>query len=140
ELVGLPYVGNSVLASAVGMDKHFTKTVLQGAGVTVAPWVAIDPQQWADDSERWQAKVAVLGLPVFVKPSRAGSSVGVTLVSRADDLEAALEVAWAEDTKALVEQAIVGRELECGVLSGRDGAPTRVSLAGEITVTGRDFY
>ena len=140
ELLGLPYVGNGVLASALGMDKHFTKTALEAVGVTVAPWVTVSPAQWAADNDLWRGRAASLGLPVFVKPARAGSSVGVTKVTVAEKLDAALEVAWAEDGKALIEQAIVGRELECAVLSGRDGSATRVSLAGEIIVPGDGFY
>ena len=122
ELVGVPYVGNGVLASALGMDKHFTKTALEAAGVSVAPWVTVSPSQWRNDNALWRGRVASLGLPVFVKPARAGSSVGVTKVTSSDELDAALDIAWAEDGKALVESAIVGREIECGVLSGRDGA------------------
>lgn len=140
ELLGLPYVGNGVLASALGMDKHFTKTALEAVGVTVAPWVTVSPAQWSADSDLWRGRAASLGLPVFVKPARAGSSVGVTKVTSAAQLDAALETAWAEDGKALIEQAIVGRELECAVLSGREGGPTRVSLAGEIIVAGDGFY
>jgi D-alanine-D-alanine ligase len=140
ELLGLPYVGNGVLASALGMDKHFTKTALEAAGVTVAPWVTVTPVQWAADNDLWRGRAASLGLPVFVKPARAGSSVGVTKVTDAAGLDAALQTAWAEDGKALIERAIVGRELECAVLSGRDGTATRVSLAGEIIVSGDGFY
>ncbi|MBX3098879.1 MAG: D-alanine--D-alanine ligase [Salinibacterium sp.] len=140
ELVGLPYVGNGVLASALGMDKHFTKTALEAAGVAVAPWVTVSPAQWSRDNDLWRGRAAALGLPVFVKPARAGSSVGVTKVRSAEELDAALETAWAEDGKALIEAAIVGRELECGVLSGRDGSAPRVSLAGEIIVAGDGFY
>jgi D-alanine-D-alanine ligase len=140
ELVGLPYVGNGVLASALGMDKHFTKTVLAAAGVAVAPWVTVTPQQWSQQNELWRGRARSLGLPAFVKPARAGSSVGVTKVSRWEDLDAALDIAFAEDTKALIESAISGREIECGVLSGRAGGPTRVSLPGEIVMTSREFY
>lgn len=140
ELVGLPYVGNGVLASALGMDKHATKTVLQAAGVTVAPWVTVSRAQWVSDNELWRARAASLGLPAFVKPARAGSSVGVTKVTSAAGLDAALDIAWAEDGKALIESAIVGRELECGVLSGRAGAAPRVSLAGEVVIAGDGFY
>jgi len=140
ELIGLPYVGNGVLASALAMDKHFTKSVLQAAGVRVAPWVTLTPDVWAADEGRARARARSLGLPVFVKPSRAGSSVGVTKVHSWDDLAPALEAAWAHDERALVEAAIEGREIECGVLSGRDGGGPRVSLAGEIVVTGREFY
>ena len=140
ELVGIPYVGNGVLASALGMDKHYTKTVLEAAGVSVAPWVTVSPAQWRGDNTLWRGRAASLGLPVFVKPARAGSSVGVSKVVSLDDLDAALDIAWAEDSTALIESAIVGREIECGVLSGRDGGPTRVSVAGEIIVAGDGFY
>jgi len=140
ELIGLPYVGNGVRASANAMDKDATKRLLVAAGVAVAPWIAVTPAQWRAD-RAWQAQRARgLGLPAFVKPARAGSSVGVTKVHSWDELEAALESAWRHDGKALVEGAIVGREIECGVLSGRDGAAARVSLPGEIVVHGREFY
>ena len=140
ELLGLPYVGSGVLASSVAMDKHFTKTVLQAAGVPVAPWVTISPADWAADAGRARASARGLGLPVFVKPARAGSSVGVTKVKDWEGLEAALRLAWAEDDKALVEAAMEGREIECGVLSGRDGAAPRVSLPGEVVMRTREFY
>ncbi|MBN9606231.1 MAG: D-alanine--D-alanine ligase [Actinomycetales bacterium] len=140
ELVGVPYVGNGVLASALGMDKHATKTVLRGAGLEVAPWVALTEARWAADRELWLRRIRGLGLPVFVKPSRAGSSVGVTKVADPDALPAALATAWAEDRTALVEAAMTGREIEVAVLQGRDGAPPRVSVAGEIVVRGREFY
>jgi len=140
ELVGLPYVGNGVLASAIGMDKHVTKTVLEGAGIEVAPWVTLTRASWDGDRELWARRVRSLGLPAFVKPARAGSSVGVSKVSDWSELDAALEVAFAEDRTVLVESAVSGREIECGVLEGRDGQPPRVSVAGEVVVTGRDFY
>ncbi len=140
ELLGLPYVGAGVLASAVAMDKHFAKTVLAAAGIDVAPWVTLTPDGWARDPDLWRRRVASLGSPVFVKPARAGSSVGVSKVSSPDQLDAALGLAFAEDSRVLVERAVVGREVECGVLSGRGGAQPRVSVAGEIIVDGRDFY
>ena len=121
ELVGLPYVGNGVLASAIGMDKHVTKTVLEGAGIAVAPWVTLTRSALAADPELWTRRVHGLGLPVFVKPARAGSSVGVSKVSDWSALDAALDVAFAEDRTVLVESAVAGREIECGVLEGRDG-------------------
>nr|WP_246853214.1 D-alanine--D-alanine ligase family protein [Naasia sp. SYSU D00948] len=140
ELLGLPYVGNGVLASALGMDKHFTKTVLEAAGIPVAPWVTITQRDWATDPDLWRGRVAALGYPQFVKPARAGSSVGVSRVTSEADLDAALAVAFAEDGKVLVERGMSGREVECAVLGGRDGGPARASVAGEIVVTGRDFY
>ncbi|WP_210506311.1 D-alanine--D-alanine ligase family protein [Naasia sp. SYSU D00057] len=140
ELVGLPYVGNGVLASALGMDKHFTKTVLEAAGIPVAPWVTLTQREWDADRELWSRRIGALGYPQFVKPARAGSSVGVSRVTEEAGLDAALATAFAEDGKVLVERGIVGREVECAVLGGRDGAPARASVAGEIVVTGRDFY
>lgn len=140
ELLGIPYAGGGVLMSAIGMNKNVTKQVLRSANVPVVPWVAVTRADLARDRALWERRMRALDLPVFVKPNEAGSSVGVTKVSRWDDLDAALDVAFAEDGLVLVEQAIVGRELECGVLPGRDGGPVRVSVAGEIVVTGREFY
>jgi D-alanine-D-alanine ligase len=139
ELIGLPYVGNGVLASSIGMDKHFTKTVLEGAGIPVAPWVTLTRAALDDNRELWERRTKALGLPVFVKPARAGSSVGVTKVADWSELDAALDSAFAEDVTVLVEAAVVGREIECGVL-GSAGASVRVSVAGEVVVTGREFY
>lgn len=139
ELIGLPYVGNGVLASSIGMDKHFTKTVLEGAGIAVAPWVTLTRAGLEANRELWERRTKALGLPVFVKPARAGSSVGVTKVADWSELDAALETAFAEDGTVLVEAAVVGREIECGVLGGAE-TPVRVSVAGEVVVTGREFY
>ena len=140
ELLGIPYAGGGVLMSAIGMNKHVTKQVLRAANVPVVPWVAVTRADLARDRELWQRRIRALDLPVFVKPNEAGSSVGVTKVSRWEDLDAALDTAFAEDGLVLIEKAIVGREVECGVLPGRDGGPVRVSVAGEIVVTGREFY
>jgi D-alanine-D-alanine ligase len=140
ELIGLPYVGNGVLASALGMDKHFTKSVLQAAGVQVAPWVTVSRAQLAREPELWDRRIRALGLPAFVKPARAGSSVGVSKVHDWSELEAALDVAFDEDHTVLIESGIAGREVECAVLQGFDEGPTRVSVAGEIVMTGREFY
>ncbi|WP_116239927.1 D-alanine--D-alanine ligase family protein [Microbacterium sp. AG157] len=140
ELFGIPYAGGGVLMSAIGMNKHVTKQVLRAANVPVVPWVAVTRADLARDRELWERRIRALDLPVFVKPNEAGSSVGVTKVSRWEDLDAALDTAFAEDGLVLIEKAIVGREVECGVLPGRDGGPVRVSVAGEIVVTGREFY
>ncbi len=140
ELLGLPYVGNGVLASALGMDKHFTKSVLEAAGVEVAPWVTVTRAALARDGDLVRRRIGGLGLPVFVKPARAGSSVGVSKVTAWDELDTALDIAFDEDRSVLVEAAITGREVECAVLQGRDDGPTRVSVAGEIVLTAREFY
>ena len=123
ELSGLPYVGSGVLGSALCMDKNAVKTVLESAGVAVAPWQHITAQQFAQLSDEQLVQLAEpLGLPLFVKPVRAGSSVGVSKVKQLTELRHALEVALAEDTSALLEAAVIGREVEIGVLAGRDGA------------------
>ena len=140
ELVDLPYVGSGVLASSLGMDKHFTKTVLQQAGIPVAPWRTVSAYEWRTDKDAVRATAEELGLPAFVKPARAGSSVGVSKVSDWSQLDAAIETALAEDDRVLIESGLVGREVEIAVLGGRPGQATRASVAGEIVVTGRDFY
>jgi D-alanine-D-alanine ligase len=129
-----------VLDSALCMDKHFMKVVLQAAGVPVSPWTTVTRARWERDPDGVRAEAAALGIPSFVKPARAGSSVGVSKVHAASELEAALEIAFAEDDKVLIEQAMVGREIEVAVLQGRRGEPTRASLPGEIVLTTREFY
>lgn len=140
ELVGLPYVGSGVLASGLGMDKHFTKIVLAAAGLSVAPSVTVHALTWASDPSSVEGSVEPLGLPLFVKPARAGSSVGVSRVADPSEFAAAMDLALREDSRVLVESAVVGREVECAVLGGRGGAAPRTSVAGEIVMTGRAFY
>ena len=141
ELLDLPYVGNGVLASAAGMDKEFTKALFEVAGVPVTPHVVIRKSKWMRDPETALEAVKGLGsLPLFVKPARAGSSVGVSKVSDMSSFADAVAKAFEEDDKLVVERAVIGREVEVAVLEGRNGEPTRVSVAGEIIVKGRDFY
>ena len=134
ELAGIPYVGSGVLASAAGMDKHYMKVVLAAAGIPIGPSVTITARQWRTDREKAIAAVAELGLPVFVKPARAGSSVGITRVDQLVDLAAAVEHAQQHDPKVLVEAGIAGREIECAVLQGHGDDPPRTSGVGEIVV------
>lgn len=141
ELCRLPYVGNGVLASAAGIDKEFTKALFQAAAVPVTPHVVVRQSSWLADPESHLERLRELGeLPFFVKPARAGSSVGVSKVKRWDDLPAAFETAFEQDDKLVVERGVIGREVECAVLEGRNGEAERVSVAGEIVVTGREFY
>lgn len=140
DTLAIPYAGGGVLDSALCMDKHFMKIVLQSAGVPVSPWVTVTQSGWTRDADAVRADVSRLGLPVFVKPARGGSSVGVTKVAAAVDLDDALRVAFAEDDKVLVETAIVGREVEVAILEGRNGTGARASLPGEIVLTTREFY
>lgn len=127
ELADIPYVGPGVLASAVAMDKEYTKKLLLAEGLPVGPY-AVVPRR---EKTLAQAERDRLGLPVFVKPARAGSSTGITKVTSWDDLDAAIEFARAVDPKVLVEAAIVGREIECGVLEFPDGR-VEASLPAEI--------
>ncbi|TDC82881.1 D-alanine--D-alanine ligase [Micromonospora sp. KC606] len=139
-LAGIPYVGNGVLASAAGMDKEITKKLLAAEGLAVADAVVLRP----DQAERTgadllsAAEMASLGLPVFVKPARAGSSIGVTRVDSWDDLLAAVEAARAADAKVLVEAAVPGREVDLAVLEHPDGRveagpPLEIRIAGDRT-------
>ena len=140
ELIDMPYVGSGVLASSLGMDKHFTKTVLEHAGLTVAPWRTVSRREHhVDDSAAFEA-LRILGSPVFVKPARAGSSVGVSKVTSPEQLDNALRIAFAEDDKVLIEKGMPGREIEIAVLGGRPGEPARASVAGEIVLNDREFY
>ena len=141
ELAGIPYVGNGVFASAAGMDKEFSKSLFVGAGVPATPHVVIREYDWKHNREAVMAEVGTLGsAPLFVKPARAGSSVGVSKVKDMADFDIAVRAALEHDNKVTVEKGLVGREVECAVLSSRDGGPARVSVAGEIIVKGRDFY
>jgi D-alanine-D-alanine ligase len=141
ELAGVPYVGSGVLASAVGMDKHFMKLVLAAHGLPVCRHVLVEPGAWAPQRERVTAETAALGWPVFVKPARAGSSVGITKVHSWDGLDEAVLDARRHDPKVVIEEAIEGREVECGVLEGRGGGPPDTSVVGEIRVDdSHEFY
>ncbi|MGK5738457.1 D-alanine--D-alanine ligase family protein [Micromonospora sp. URMC 103] len=135
ESLGVPYVGCGILASAVGMDKVAMKRALRAEGVPITPHVWFDEQTYraADDPEK-----LVLGLrrPLFVKPSRMGSSIGISRVAEGDDLGAAVEEALRHDNVVLVEQGVTGRELECGVLGGWR---PEASAVGEVRVTGGWF-
>ena len=141
ELADIRYVGSGVLASAVMMDKHYMKVVFAGHGLPVGPYVVITDREWQRDPAASMDAVASLDWPVFVKPARGGSSMGITKVSGPEGLRAAIELARTHDPKVVVEAGIVGREIECGVLEGRDGAPARTSEVGEIKIIrGHDFY
>ena len=143
EMAGVHYVGAGVLASSVAMDKPFTKTVFSAAGLPQVPYVTVRPRDWERDRSRVVARVKALGLPVFVKPARAGSSSGVRMVDGWDELESAVEKARDFDPKVLVEAAVNGkRELECGVIQELDGTAV-ASVVGEIVVeegTSHQFY
>ncbi len=142
ELADVPYVGSGVFASAAAMDKQFMKVLLAGAGLPIGPHVVISDAEWQRDPAAAQESVAALGWPVFVKPARAGSSMGVSKVRGPDDLVAAVEAAREHDPKVVVEAALVGREIECGVLESLTGGAPETSPLGEIEVLGEshEFY
>ncbi|MFQ6395070.1 D-alanine--D-alanine ligase family protein [Nocardia sp. KC 131] len=133
ELTGIPYVGPGVLASAAGMDKEFTKKLLAADGLPIGNQVVLRPGTAtvsADDRAR-------LGLPVFVKPARGGSSIGITKVTDWTELDAAVSTARRHDPKVIVEAGIVGREVECGVLEFPDGR-VEASVVAEIRMPDAD--
>ncbi len=144
DVLGLPYVGSGVLASALCMDKALFKHLLhtQAAPVPVVPWVELEARALRTLHDRQQTLDAVqdrLGYPCFVKPSNQGSSVGVSRAADEDDLVRALTVAARYDTKILVEKAIDAREIELAILGNGD-ASTVVSVAGEIALPAGEWY
>jgi D-alanine-D-alanine ligase len=137
EMANVPYVGSNVFASAAGMDKEFTKKLAAAEGIPVGPYAVLRAGSTLSPADRDR-----LGLPVFVKPARAGSSYGITKVKDWADLDAAIAAAREHDPKVLVEAAIIGREIECGVLEGEvTGAEPEASLLAEIRVVrDHEFY
>lgn len=129
ELAGLPYVGCGVLASAAGMDKDFARRLLRAEGLPVTDTVVLR----GEDVTLTAAQRARLGLPVFVKPARGGSSLGISKVADWSGLPCAISTARDVDPKVLVEAAVIGREVECGVLEYPDGR-IAASLPAEIRV------
>jgi len=142
ELAGVPYVGSGVLSSAVSMDKAAMKAMLRAAGLPVGPYAVITDREWTAEPDLAEAGVrAALELPVFVKPARAGSSVGISKVKDWAQLGPAIEAARQHDPKVVVEQGITGREIECGVLESEDGRRVETSVCAEIRVgAGYEFY
>ncbi|MFE2108451.1 D-alanine--D-alanine ligase family protein [Kitasatospora sp. NPDC059463] len=141
ELSGVPYVGNGVLASAAGMDKEFTKRLLASHGLGVGRYTVVRPREWETEEGRAavRERASGLGLPLFVKPCRAGSSMGITKVKDLSDLDAAIEEARRHDPKLIIEAGVTGREIECAVLEFEDGP--RASVPAEILVGGGyEFY
>jgi len=141
DLAGIRYVGAGVFASAASMDKVHMKVCFAGQGLPMAPHVVIGDRAWRQERKRIVDDVAALGWPVFAKPARAGSSMGVSKVEGEAALEAAVEAAREHDRKVLVEAAVDGQEVECGVLEGLDDGPPEVSVPARITMPeGHDFY
>ena len=132
ETAGISYVGSGVMASAAAMDKAFSKTIFTAAGMSVASGVVVTSSNWKSKSEN-------MAYPVFVKPARGGSSRGTSKVKSPADLEAALKDAFTFDRKVMIEEAVVGREIECAVLE-KDGEVI-ASVVGEIVIDSKyEFY
>ena len=131
EMIGLRYVGSGVLASAVSMDKSYSKPIFAAAGLKVAPGTVVTSSNFELPSN--------LKYPLFVKPARSGSSRGTTKVKQDSELKAAVESALAFDTKVIIEQAVVGKEIECAVLQSE--GKTIVSPVGQIVISSKyEFY
>jgi D-alanine-D-alanine ligase len=137
ELLDVPYVGAGVLASALCMDKVVFKEVLAAAGVPQVAYAAVRQARWQTEPTAVRAELDALGLPLFVKPARLGSSVGIVKVTEADEIDAALETAFGHDGLVIVEAFCGGMEVECSVLGLGD---PEASLPGEIVLTGADWY
>ncbi len=132
EMAGVRYVGAGVAASAIGMDKDLMKRAMAVGGLPIGPWVTVTAADWRDDRAGSLARIEELHFPVFVKPARGGSSLGIVKVDAPEGLEAAIAQAQQFDPKIVVEQGFTGvREIELAVLGNPDGAP-RVSVPGEI--------
>lgn len=142
EMANIPYVGCGVFASAAGMDKDFMKIILRAAGIPVGPYVAVPYRRWLQEREAVLAEAAALEFPLYVKPARAGSSLGISRIENLEQLPAAITEAQRHDPKVIIEQGIAGREIECAVLGASSGKPARASLPGEIVLNSEaaQFY
>jgi D-alanine-D-alanine ligase len=139
ELLDVPYVGAGVLASSLCMDKIVFKEVLAAAGVPQVPYAGVHLARWREEPAAVLRELAVLGTPVFVKPARLGSSVGIAKVASEADLGPALDGAFAHDSLVIVEGFSPGLEVECAVLGY--GTSPEASVPGEIVLTGgADWY
>ncbi|MEU2333650.1 D-alanine--D-alanine ligase family protein [Streptomyces sp. NPDC006654] len=142
ELSGVPYVGSGVLASAVGQDKEYMKRVFTSFGLKVGPYLVIRPREWKQDESAARKRIVDFagehGWPLFVKPARAGSSIGITKVDDLAGLDEAIAEAQSHDPKILVEAALRGREIEVGVLEFEDGP--RASVPAEIPPAAAHAY
>ena len=133
EMAGIRYVGSGVLASALAMDKSFAKPIFTAHGLKVAKGTVVKKGEWS------ASQIEGLAYPLFVKPARGGSSRGTTKVKNFESLVAAIEEAFNFDTKVMIEEAIVGREIECGILQSAGVATA--SPIGEIKIMGNhEFY
>jgi D-alanine-D-alanine ligase len=155
EMTGTKYAGAGVFASAAGMDKEYMKLILAARGLPIGRYVVVRDRDWRSggglsagsgasvgtgERKRVLDEIAELGWPVFVKPARGGSSIGISRVTEPADLEDAIEAARVHDPKVLVEAAVDGMEVECAVLEGIDGGPPEASVPGQVLVDQRSAF
>ncbi|MEN9741529.1 MAG: hypothetical protein RIR66_485, partial [Actinomycetota bacterium] len=140
ELAGVPYVGSGVFASAAAMDKAHLKAMMRAANIPVGPYEVVTDSDWKFNREESLARVNKLGFPMFVKPARAGSSLGISKVKNQADLVNAIELAREHDLKLIIEASMENtHEIECGVLGSEQGPKASV-LAEIIVREGHEFY
>ncbi|HEY2578951.1 MAG TPA: D-alanine--D-alanine ligase family protein [Streptosporangiaceae bacterium] len=155
EMTGTSYAGAGVLSSAAGLDKEYMKLIFAARGLPIGRYVVVRDRDWAEratdepalagrvatERKRVLDEIGELGWPVFVKPARSGSSMGVSCAHDQAELERAIEAAREHDPKVLVEAAVEGIEIECAVLEGIDGGPAEASVPAQILIGGgADFY
>ena len=136
EMFGIPYAGCGVEASAIGMDKAMQKRLFADAGLRIAKHMVVYEDEWERDREAVAQAIERVGYPAFVKPSNGGSSVGVSKVRSREDLSEAMRIAFEMDRKAVVEETVAGREIDCGVLGNEQ---VEASPVGEVIAAG-EFY
>ncbi|HTX25850.1 MAG TPA: D-alanine--D-alanine ligase family protein [Streptosporangiaceae bacterium] len=143
EMTGTRYAGAGVFASAAGMDKEYMKLIMSARGLPVGRYVVVRDRDWRSglgERKRVLDEIAELGWPVFVKPARGGSSIGISRVAARPELEDAVEAAREHDLKVLVEATVDGMEVECAVLEGLDGGPPEASVPGQVVVDERSLF
>jgi D-alanine-D-alanine ligase len=143
EMTGTAYAGAGVFASAAGMDKEYMKLIMAARGLPVGRHVVVRDRDWTSglgERKRVLDEIAELEWPVFVKPARGGSSIGITRVTGPADLEEAIEAARACDLKVIAEAAVPGMEVECAVLEGLDGGPPDASVPGQVVIDERSAF
>ncbi len=143
ELLGIPYTGSGILASAMGMDKHMTRRLLAAAGIRVPRYLPISEKAWQEQREEMEKKIEeTLGYPCVVKPTREGCSTGLSVVREAEGLAPAMERAFQWDTACLVEELLRGTEITCGVIGSENPVvflPTETPPRGDFLTVEEKF-
>ncbi len=143
ELIGIPYAGSGVMASAIGMDKHVQRKLLAAAGMKVPKYLAITEREWREKEQEMLARVQdTLGYPCVVKPTREGCSTGLSVVREQGQMGSAVENAFQWDSAALVEELLVGIEITCAVLGNREPTallPTETLRQGDFLTVEEKF-